>query len=110
MMMKSMIRPFASRSSTFFQSSLQRYGRSYSEAAYKVRLMEKNGDRIGVITSKENDIEKLSKLKEELAAKDYEVYSVKPDEIMVVQNKGKFLKDIDEAAKLVEENTSKFQP
>ncbi|WP_220471046.1 hypothetical protein [Legionella sp. PC1000] len=72
--------------------------------------MEKNGDRIGVITSKENDIEKLSKLKEELAAKDYEVYSVKPDEIMVVQNKGKFLKDIDEAAKLVEENTSKFQP
>ncbi|MGM9454662.1 hypothetical protein ACTAZI_15140 [Legionella bozemanae] len=72
--------------------------------------MEKNGDRIGVITSKENDVEKLAKLKEELAAKDYEVYSVKPDEIMVVQNKAKFLKDIDDAAQVVQENTSKFTP
>ncbi|MCE0724372.1 MULTISPECIES: hypothetical protein [Legionella] len=72
--------------------------------------MEKNGDRIGVITSKENDVEKLAKLKEELAAKDYEVYSVKPDEIMVVQNKDKFLKDIDDAAKVVQENTPKFTP
>ncbi|HHF7374960.1 hypothetical protein [Legionella bozemanae] len=100
-----MTRLFVSKSPTFFQS----FSRAYS-TAYRVRLMEKNGDRIGVITSKENDVEKLAKLKEELAAKDYEVYSVKPDEIMVVQNKAKFLKDIDDAAQVVQENTSKFTP
>ncbi|QLZ69712.1 hypothetical protein FOLKNPGA_02510 [Legionella sp. PC1000] len=101
-----MTKLFISKGPTFVQF----FSRAYSNPGYRVRLMEKNGDRIGVITSKENDVEKLAKLKEELAAKDYEVYSVKPDEIMVVQNKDKFLKDIDDAAKVVQENTPKFTP
>ncbi len=106
-MMKSMIRPFAARRSTFFQPA-SLVSRAYSEPAYRVRLMEKDGDRIGVITSKENNAEKLARLKEELAEK-YDVYQVNADEIMVVQSKGKFLNDINEAARAIEE-TSKFKP
>ncbi|KTD02426.1 hypothetical protein OQJ19_04805 [Fluoribacter gormanii] len=109
MMMKYMFRPVAARGSSFFQSS-SLANRAYSTPAYRVKLMEKDGDRIGVITSKENNPEKLSKLKEELAAKDYEVYSVTPEEIMVVQSKAKFLKDINDAAGAIEENTSNFKP
>ncbi|CAM2975746.1 Uncharacterised protein [Legionella steigerwaltii] len=108
-MMMKFTQSFASRSPMFFQTS-SFWSRAYSNPAFRVRLMEKDGERIGVITSKENDLEKLSKLKQELAAKDYEVYSVKPDEIMVVQSKDKFLKDINDSAKVIEDNAAKFTP
>lgn len=103
------MRPFTVKSPLFFQSS-SFSSQAATNPAFRVRLMEKGGDRIGVITSKENDVEKLSKLKEELAAKDYEVYSVRPDEIMVVQSKAKFLKDINDSAKAIENNASKLTP